>query len=573
MYNSDFKRTQTMCTRPSAYSSIAVAGRASGVYATGDKIAGNKSVHDSFVGSNPLYTPPHSDGEAWIDCWFYPTASDGRVVEKYDLERILAETQFRTWRFDPGMVTGSGMAPCLITASAASPKYYDGNLINEVSMQLTASLNYLGVERVYKEERDKNNLVKSKTNETIGMRMVISPKFETPTFNFSDQGIRPISVDAGTLTMPIYASESVNRGIWQQFGAYPANQNEYPKITIDSPGDTGGGVTQWLKYHYKVMNEPSIYNNYDAANGYKVASSTKSLAKLLGFDSTNRTMNLGELAESFILKEAVVAIPYVIADQPVSGSGLENCAPERRNFKKFLRIPNNRAAAALPESIGTKDGDSLKAAGESVRTLVDRMREFVLPPQFDWVHNPHIQPLVMYIFPFEYELDKDDLSYIYQNLAPRDSKKVRMKSTSVSHNLLTNELLQQQNILSTDQIRWMVFKVKQRATSDYYDHVPDQINEAPRRDGMLNKSVGTAGRQREYPIQYNWPYDYISLVEMARMDVSVLYRPDKKQMDDKRTALSNKNNQTKMTKPRTTQSKVSSGIGARKKSKKNRGNY
>jgi hypothetical protein len=559
MYNPDFKRTQTMATRPTSYSPIAVAGRASGIYATGDKISGNKSIPDSFVGCNPLYTPPHSDGEAWIDCWFYPTASDGKIVEKYDLERILAETQFRTWRFDPGHVTGSGMGPCLISASDASPKYYDGNLINQVSMQLTATINYLGVERVYKQELDKNGLVKTQTNETVGMRMVISPKFETPVFNFSDQGIRPISAQAGTLTIPTYASASVNRGIWQQFGAYPTNQKEYPKITIDAPDDSAGGVTQWLKYHYKVINESSIYNNYNPEAGTKVSTSTKSLAKLLGFDRANRSTNLGELADTMTIKEAVVAVPYVIRGAPPSGSGPDSCAPERRSLKKFIRIPDDRVSAALKENIGTFEGDSLNMAGMSIRTLAKRMEEFVLPPQFDWVHNSNIKPLVMYIFPFEYELDKDDLSYIYQNLAPRASKKIRMKKTSVAHNLLNKELLRAQNIISTDQIRWMVFKVKQRATSDYYDHIPDMANEAPNTRTSIGPSQITMGdvildvksnkkTTREYPIQYNWPYDYISLVELARLDVEVLYRPPPGQEQKNRDLVKNKISRSKMNK-------------------------
>ena len=29
---------------------------------------------------------------------------------------------------------------------------------------------------------------------------------------------------------------------------------------------------------------------------------------------------------------------------------------------------------------------------------------------------------------------------------------------------------------------------------------------------------------KEYPIGFNWPYDYVSIVEMAKMDVQVLYK-------------------------------------------------
>ena len=94
---------------------------------------------------------------------------------------------------------------------------------NKVAMQATASLNYLGVERVFKTERNARGLVEKMTNETEGMRWVITPKFECPTFNFSDQGIKPITSASSNLTIPVYGSASVNRGIWQQFGAYPTS--------------------------------------------------------------------------------------------------------------------------------------------------------------------------------------------------------------------------------------------------------------------------------------------------------------------------------------------------------------
>ena len=51
------------------------------------------------------------------------------------------------------------------------------------------------------------------------------------------------------------------------------------------------------------------------------------------------------------------------------------------------------------------------------------MQRYVLPPQFDWLNNTDVEPITMYMFEFEYKFDKDDLNYIWQNLAPRDYKK------------------------------------------------------------------------------------------------------------------------------------------------------
>ena len=41
------------------------------------------------------------------------------------------------------------------------------------------------------------------------------------------------------------------------------------------------------------------------------------------------------------------------------------------------------------------------------------MNKYVLPPQFDFLNNPNVDPIVMYIFEFEFKLDKDDLSRIF----------------------------------------------------------------------------------------------------------------------------------------------------------------
>ena len=146
----------------------------------------------------------------------------------------------------------------------------------------------------------------------------------------------------------------------------------------------------------------------------------------------------------------------------------------------------------------------------------------MLPPQFDFINNPDVKPIVMYLFEFEYELDRDDLSYIWQNIAPRNYQKLSFEEYSISHDLTESELLDP-SILENENLRWMVFKVKQRGTSDYYDKIIPQaggISEAF--DSTEEDSTETS----EYEPKFNWPYDYVSIVEMAKMDVQVLYKND-----------------------------------------------
>ena len=70
----------------------------------------------------------------------------------------------------------------------------------------------------------------------------------------------------------------------------------------------------------------------------------------------------------------------------------------------------------------------------------------------DFINFDNIDPIVMYFFEFKYEFDKDDLSYIWQNLAPRDYKKITFQESSVAHDLMNTELLEEQNIVD-EQVR------------------------------------------------------------------------------------------------------------------------
>ena len=123
----------------------------------------------------------------------------------------------------------------------------------------------------------------------------------------------------------------------------------------------------------------------------------------------------------------------------------------------------------------------------------------------------------MYMFEFEYKFDKDDLSYIWQNIAPRNSKKIELQYQSISHELISTELLQETCLSNNENLRWMVFKVKQRAQTNYYDLITPQAGESSK--DIFSFDDETTG----YKLGFNWPYDYLSFVEMIKMDVDILY--------------------------------------------------
>ena len=127
-------------------------------------------------------------------------------------------------------------------------------------------------------------------------------------------------------------------------------------------------------------------------SGSQAARQIKSLSNLLGFEQRANTRRLGEIAEQRTIREAIVAIPYVIEElenfEPPFGDRKDpECGSRdvsQMSRKRLISIPKKRFKAALQETDGTLTGDSLSTAGESIRKLMQKMERYILPPQFDF---------------------------------------------------------------------------------------------------------------------------------------------------------------------------------------------
>jgi len=507
--NPSFKESFTMYSRPTAFGPP-IAARPSGSEAS-LSVVRNTYPLDGLSGFNGAYTPPYYNGEAWVDFIFRPQGDT-----KYDLEKILTETKTVLRRMDPGVSASVGTTSLsgtqLIATFSGSDSFptagdliYEGKNINANSMQLSASVNYFGIERVLKQRTDKFGNEILTENETAGKKWIIQPKFETPMLNFNDEGVHPITDAAGNVTLPTFGSASVPRGMWHQFGVIPDTPDKGVFLEI------GDIPTTWLKNHYDVIYNNSIYNDNNAStNGANLHKRAQSLTDIIKFVPQQTTARLGEIAESRKIKEAVIAVPYIVEYTAATGE----LATQR---KRFISIPSERIAACLSGAVGSVDGDSLTTAGPSIRRQVDKMQEYVFPPQFDFLSSAQIAPMVMYIFEFEYTLDKDDLSYIWQNLAPRNFRKITRQVASVAHELMDTELLSESNLMDNENLRWMVFKVKQKSTTKYSDLVAPQAGQSTGEEIATTEDTG-------YNIAFNWPYDYLSFVELIKIDAQVLYK-------------------------------------------------
>ena len=290
-------------------------------------------------------------------------------------------------------------------------------------MQLDDSLNLFGVENVYRERVDKFGNKVFDENEIVGKRWVIQPKFETPMLNFADVGVHPVTgnIDiqnpaqpsAGPKTVPTstdYGRDTAANGMWHQFGILPDTVDKGVFLEIADIPDT------WLDNHYMAVSESSPYNAGILVTGSDgeciiearhLSTKIKSFSSLMGFGAEDSSVRLGEVAPKKVIKEAVVVVPYIIDYVDPLPSAATSMGPEvRAEKKKFINIPATRYDAALAEAIGSAAGDSLDAAGVSIRNLVHKMKQYVLPQQFDFLQNPLIEPIVMNIFEFNYDQRK-----------------------------------------------------------------------------------------------------------------------------------------------------------------------
>jgi len=546
--NPAFQSTFTMESRPSSFGPP-VSGRPTASVI--EMTASNTRPADSMNGFNWSYTPPYYDGEAWVDFIFTPTTSTTtKAPVTYDLEKILSEIEYKYWRCDPGISASTVLSsstnmvgtvllptfsgncgpiswraahqayPTAPIGSSETPLIYDGANINDNAMQLSASLNIFGIEKVLSSTKDKFGNQISTQNQTAGSKWVIQPKMETPMLNFSHTGSMPVSAST-----PLYGSASVSTGMWRQFGIIDPDPNKGIFMEI------GPIPPQWLKNHYEVITYPTMYNGRQPAiKGQNAYRNIKPLTNVIKFKPRKRKARLGELAETKTIKEAIVIVPYKIdssAQAPAIGG--QNSQSNAQASKRFFGISRDRIRATSTEEIGSATGDSLDAAGMSIRELVKKMECYVLPPWADFLSNKSIDPFVMYMLEFEYEFDKDDLSYIYQGLAPRNSKNMTLTSRSTAHELNPTELMSAEDVLDPH-LRWMVFKVKQRSMVEYEDIMVPQVGESSTARDVFDFTTTDEG----YKIGYNWPYDYISFVESIKFDVKVLYKETDEQKAKKR---------------------------------------
>lgn len=134
-------------------------------------------------------------------------------------------------------------------------------------------------------------------------------------------------------------------------------------------------------------------------------------------------------------------------------------------------------------------------------------------------YNPILPPFAMYIFEITETLTKDDLSKWWQGVLPEAGKRAQLERFNISHDIEEGQIISP-SVLNNDlfegvlpkEMRFKIFKAKYKRNLTY--------------DGLKEQSVnGTP--QNNSVIGYNYPHDFYSLVETAKVDLELEYFPSK----------------------------------------------
>jgi len=388
-------------------------------------------------------------------------------------------------------------------SNAFSGKYGGCSTNKDFRMNLESSFNMYGViTDPVVEQGTAGNIQRIRTagNADIRQRWAIQPKWESPILNFRDVTSKKVPL-TGQLTASCSTQHpwKINlaevglfngnhyipssRGMWHQYGRLPLEQEGYFMSTTD-------------------------------VSGYK------SLSDVVGFPTGNQ-IRMGELPEDGEreLCEAVVAIPYVVSDSNPE-------SPE------FFELPKTALA----------QGPSFVRKDPAILHQFDMMKKYNFPPQFDFIKYPEKIPLAMYVFEFTHKLARQDISDIWQNLPPKigvsahgwaegDRRGIDVTEKVVGHTLLDNDgVVDPLGGDIREKLRWMVFKVKKRAETNYFKKIEDSflkgkpeatvdIFKQERRRRLVSATIDDL--DNKFKNSFNWPYDFFSLVELIKLTAEV----------------------------------------------------
>jgi len=403
------------------------------------------------------YTPAYYDGYSHIEFIYRPEFDDDSLSSILSQLTQSCQRSFTSYAGLPG--TGMGGTP----TADKGPRN---------AMNLSASFNIALVNKPSVVYDALGNAIEIKDDDSAGAILTIQPKWETPILNFKDVAV----------TLPLTGSGSVARGMWHQYGRKPRrNEGIFIQIQDLDPSE---------------IDDPTL---------------TGSLAKQLGFKQD--PVRLGTVAESKKVSEAIVAIPFI----PTVEGGVQIKFPIPRKTVDAAELINEEKTATAEKILQGQNEPT-----QEILDMVSKMKKFVIPPHLDFVTNKNIDPFAMFIFDFEVTLKEKDLTDMWQNLQPELGRSFQKTEASLPIDIFADGSDKGKSLVSIfpSNTRWMVFKVKQRASYNYFEKTADSSDDK-RFKFQFKYGSNNSGKTEVPNYSYNWPFDFCSLIELVKIDAEV----------------------------------------------------
>ena len=265
---------------------------------------------------------------------------------------------------------------------------------------------------------------------------------------------------------------------------------------------SNSGVTVSIRESFPKTQDPSI----------------GSLIDVCGFTPTQQ--DIGRVADSKEVSEAVVMIPFLDRPLTVSVPGsqqnrvvYQTIQVDDRHFFKINPgvYMDQKQKVINSESVFYLDENNEVVTETSISRLYKCIQKYNMPPRFDF-ETYNTEPFAMYFFEFNHTFDKEDLANIWQGLKPKLADRAVLDSVEISHRINPNEIFGNLDEIPKN-VRWMVFKVKEKAEKNYYRLTADS-----RDDSRFKFDFDVGVKEPEYG--YNYPYDYFTMLELIQVEAN-----------------------------------------------------
>jgi len=469
--------------------------------------AGQGYVPSTIMGSafDP-FTAPYYNGFSTVrvSLDLDPLNYDGGVLTR---EEIFASASYTYDRLRTNLYPLSGTS---LSAGQANAKQTTNF---RHSMQLSASM-FLGDENpdqvLYEREARVNPDLETSDVETRQI-VAFKPRWECPVLDFTNAD-----------PTESYVSGNVAKGMWHQYGEIPSSGNGiFMKL---EPGTNAGNfdMLQLLNINSTQTSKVGKINAGITESPAQVAATFSKLTKKEFSEAIiaipfkyNKTTNETELypidkAQADLIKDNVYRDPA--------------CRFDAQNINNIRRFDEIRKSLSPTNN----DPNPLLDNSKHLYDLMLLMRKYVIPPHLDFLHNDNIDPFVMFMIEYSIDLKQKDLQNIWQNVEPTFSRKaLRVTSESNVHLMpTTNEMFNSHDVyfkktlFDPEVTRWAVFKVKKRASANYNSVVGKIIHN---NHEYIRKDL--KGKTDDFLYSYNWPHDFFSLIELAKINSITTFNP------------------------------------------------